>query len=56
MRLILQIQYFGTNLISNAKITTQNIAFKSSGDSFKVTFDDIFDKYPRPDNQPKWTG
>ena len=40
---------FCRNLNANDKITTQNIVFKSSGDSFKVTFDDIFDKYLRPD-------
>ena len=39
----------GRNSIANNKLTTQNIVFKSSGDSFKVTFDDIFDKYPRHD-------
>ena len=39
----------GRNLIVNDKITTQNMVFKSSGDSFKVTFDDIFNKYLRPD-------
>ena len=40
---------FGRNLIANSKITTQNIVFNNSGDSFKVTFDDIFHRYLRPD-------